>query len=147
MCIFDFSLRKPADSYWFKMSCVSCLVFICVHCFFLKIMKLYNDICFVCMNRLYFCRNFFLVDWCHKLLKNTTDLFFFKEKTLCIFCKVIYESIEKNIYFTTYFYKWVTNILKFYEVLFCTYCKGLLCLQKTVITLIFLHICIKLSQH
>ena len=39
------SLGKPIDSYWFKMSCLSFLVFICVHCFFLKMMKLYKDIC------------------------------------------------------------------------------------------------------
>ena len=39
------SLGKPIDSYWFKMSCLNYLVFICVHCFFLKMMKLYKDIC------------------------------------------------------------------------------------------------------
>ena len=38
-----FSLRKPIDSYWFKMYCY--LVFICVHCFFLKMMKFYKDNC------------------------------------------------------------------------------------------------------
>ena len=30
----------------------------------------------------------------------------------------------------TYRYIRVTDILKFFEVLFCTYCKGLLCLLK-----------------
>ena len=39
------------------------------------------------------------------------------------------------------------RIWKFYEILFCTYCKGLFCLQKTVIMVIFLCICIKHSQH
>ena len=45
------SLGKPIDSYWFKMSCLSCLVFICVHCFFLKMMKLYKDICSAWISR------------------------------------------------------------------------------------------------
>ena len=32
------------------------------------------------MNKLYFCQNFFLIDWCHKRLKNTIDLLlFYKE--------------------------------------------------------------------
>ena len=51
MCIFDFSFGKPIDSYWFEMSCLSCLVFICVHCFFLKMMKLYKDICSAWISR------------------------------------------------------------------------------------------------
>ena len=42
-----------------------------------------------------------------------------------------------------YLYIWVTDILKFYEVLFCAYCKGLFCL----VVLIFLCICIKHFQH
>ena len=29
------------------------------------------------MNKLYFCRIFFLTDWRHKCLKNTTDLLLF----------------------------------------------------------------------
>ena len=28
----------------------------------------------------------------------------------------------------TYLFMWVTDILKFYEVLFCSYCKDLFCL-------------------
>ena len=39
----------------------------------------------------------------------------------------------------------VTDILKFYEVLFCAYHKGLFCLLKTVVRLIFLCIFIKHS--
>ena len=31
-----FSLGKPIDSYWFKMSCLTCLIFNCIYCFFLK---------------------------------------------------------------------------------------------------------------
>ena len=46
-----FSLGKPTDSYWFKMSCLSFLVFICVHCFSLKMMKLYKDICSAWISR------------------------------------------------------------------------------------------------
>ena len=30
------SLGKPIDSHWLKMSCLNCLVFRCVYCFFLK---------------------------------------------------------------------------------------------------------------
>ena len=43
---------------------------------------------------------------------------------------VIYENVKKTAFILqqTYLYIRVTNILKFYEVLFCTYCKGLLCL-------------------
>ena len=47
------------------------------------------------------------------------------------FQKVIYENVEKKKTFIskqTYLEIWVTDILKFYEVLFCTYFKGLLCL-------------------
>ena len=29
------------------------------------------------MNKPYFCWNFFLIDWCHKRLKNTIDLLLF----------------------------------------------------------------------
>ena len=74
-----YSLGKPIDSYWFKMSCMSCLVFICVHCFFLEMMKLYKDMnaTSFCMNKPYFCWNCFLIDWRHKRLKNTIDLLLF----------------------------------------------------------------------
>ena len=43
------------------------------------------------------------------------------ENTSMDFWKVIYENVEKNPI-------WVKDILKFYEVLFCTYCKSLFCL-------------------
>ena len=32
----EISLGKPIDSYWFKMPGLTCLVFSCVYCFFLK---------------------------------------------------------------------------------------------------------------
>ena len=46
------------------------------------------------------------------------------------FQKVIYENVEKkNIHFIANISIYtVTDILKFYEVLFCTYCQGLFCL-------------------
>ena len=46
------------------------------------------------------------------------------------FRKVIYENVKKkNIHFTKNISIYtVRDILKFYEVLFCTYCKGLFCL-------------------
>ena len=47
------------------------------------------------------------------------------------FRKVIYENMKKKkkkkIMTNTSIYT-ITAILKFYEVLFCTYCKGLFCL-------------------
>ena len=45
------------------------------------------------------------------------------------FRKVIYENVKKkNSFQNKYIYIFVTDILKFYDVLFCTFCKGLLCL-------------------
>ena len=45
------------------------------------------------------------------------------------FQKVIDENLEKK---TSIHNKhiWFTDILKFYKVLFCTYCEGLFCLFK-----------------
>ena len=52
------------------------------------------------------------------------------------FQKVIYENVEKNFLFhNKHLHIRVTDILKFYEVVFCTYCKGLFCLWKAVIML------------
>ena len=62
------------------------------------------------------------------------------------FWKVIYENVEKKFHKHIYII-WVAEILKFYEVLFCTYRKGLFCLLKTVVMLIFLRISTKHSQH
>ena len=52
------------------------------------------------------------------------------ENTSMDFLKVIYENVEKNPFISqqTYLYLPVTDISKFSEVLFCTYCKGLFCL-------------------
>ena len=72
----QFSLGKPIDSYLFKMSCLSCLVFICVYCVFIKTMRLYKDICSAWIS-MYFCRIFFFIDWHHKCPKNTIDLLLF----------------------------------------------------------------------
>ena len=58
------------------MSCLSCLVFICVHCFWLKMMKLFKDICSAWISRTS-AEFFLLIDWRHKRLKNTTDLLLF----------------------------------------------------------------------
>ena len=55
---------------------------------------------------------------------------YFKENTSMDFQKVLSENAEKNAFISqqTYLRIWVTDMLKFDEVLFCTYCKGLLCL-------------------
>ena len=55
------------------------------------------------------------------------------------FWKVIYENVKKKkkkirTFISQQMYLYITDILKFYEVLFCAYCKGLFCL----VVLIFL---------
>ena len=57
-----------------------------------------------------------------------------------IFGKWFMKMPKKTLFISqqTYLSIWVRDILKFYEVFFCTYCKGLFCLQKTVVMLIFL---------
>ena len=69
------SLGKPIDSYWFKIFCLS-LFYICVNCFFLKMMKLYKDNSSAWISRTS-AEFFFLIGWNNKLLKNTIDLFLF----------------------------------------------------------------------
>ena len=88
---------------------------------------------------------FLLIDWCHKRLKNTIDLLLFYREHFYGFSMKMSE--KKFTSQQIYLYRRVTDIFKFYGVLFCTYCKDLFCLQKTVIMLIFLRICIKHSQH
>ena len=74
--IYHVSLGKPIDSHCFKMSCLTCLVFSCVYCFFLKTIKLHKYICSAWISRTSV-EFFFLTDWCHKRLKNTIDLLLF----------------------------------------------------------------------
>ena len=52
------------------------------------------------------------------------------ENTSMDLLKVICENVEKKTFVSqqAYLYLPVTDILKFSEVLFCTYCKGLFCL-------------------
>ena len=78
------------------------------------------------MNKLYFCQNFFLIDWCRKCLKNTIDLLLFYEEHFYGFSESdLWKHWKKPIYFLTNIsiYR-VTDTLKFYEVSFFTYCKG-----------------------
>ena len=58
------------------MSCLSCLIFISVYCFFPKMMKLCKGISSAWKSRT-FAEMFFLKDWRHKRLKNTIDLLLF----------------------------------------------------------------------
>ena len=53
--------------------------------------------------------------------------------------KVIYENIEKKTFILqqTYVYIGVTEILTFYEVLFCTYCKVCFVFEKQPLCLYF----------
>ena len=80
--------------------------------FFLKIMKLYKDICsahshkkwkvflflmtMICMNKSYLCRNFLLIDWHHKRLKNTIDLLLFYGEHFYRFLEIDLWKIEKK---------------------------------------------------
>ena len=55
--------------------------------------------------------------------------YYFTEDTSMDSRKVIYENVKKkNIPQLTYVYTGITDILKFCEVLFCAYYKGLICL-------------------
>ena len=60
---------------------------------------------------------------------------YFMESISMDFGKVIYENIEKKHSFhnKTHLYLW-SDILKFYEVLFCAYYKQPLCLYSFVHT-------------
>ena len=64
--------RSNHDCSW-KFHEFHCKTHLLESLFYLKIMKLYKDILF-CMNKPYFCRYLFLIDWRHKYLKNTIDL-------------------------------------------------------------------------
>ena len=103
--------------------------FLCWSLFFPENGKIISRRLF-CMNKSYFCRNFFLIDWCHKRLKNTIDLsLFYGEHFYGFLESDLWKRWKKTfILQQTHLYIQATDILKFYEVLFCTYCKGLFCL-------------------
>ena len=105
--------------------------------FFFKLMKLYNIIWYLfCMNKPYFCRNFFLIDWCHKRLKNKIDLLLFYEEHL------IYEKLKKkNIHFITNISIYIQSqtfwsFMKFYFVhivkVYFVFKEQLLCLYSSI---------------
>ena len=111
--------------------------------FFLKIMKLYKDICSAWKS----C-NF------AETFSAQIDVTNVSNRSIVILWRAgflvsdLWKHQKKNIHFiTNVSINTVTDILKFYEVLFCTYCKDLFCLWKTVIKLILLCIWIKHSQH
>ena len=121
----------------------------------LSSLKWWNHIkTFVLHEELYFCQILFLIDWCHKCLKNTIDLLLFYKEHFHGFPESDLWKCQKNIHFTTnisiytgdrhfkvlwsfiLYIHFTTNIstytghwhFTFHEVLFCTYCKGLFCL-------------------
>ena len=49
------------------------------------------------MNKQYFCRNFCLIDWRYKRLKNTTDLLLFYEEHFYGFSKSVYVKHKVSI--------------------------------------------------
>ena len=71
-CFLPDSSQKTIDSHWFKIFCLSCLIFSCVY-FFHKMMKFYKEICFVWINRTS-AENFFLTDWRHIPRKNKIEI-------------------------------------------------------------------------
>ena len=96
---------------------------------FLNMKKLYKDICSVWISRIF--AETFLIDWWYKCLKNTVDLLLFYEEHFYGFSESdLWKRWKKTLFISqqTYLYTRVTDLLKFYEVLFCTYFKGLLCL-------------------
>ena len=102
------------------MSCLSCLVFICVHCFFLKMRKLYKDICSASISRLS-AEFVFLIDWRHKRLKNTIDLLLLYGDHFHIFLESYLRKHQKKHSFHNkhiYIYRSQTfwSFIKFYFV-------------------------------
>ena len=77
------------------MCCLSCLVFICVHCLFLKLMKSYKDM--FCRNKSYLCQILFLIEWRHRRLKNTIDPLLFYGEHFCGFSEVKDSAIANCI--------------------------------------------------
>ena len=68
--------------------------------FSLKMIKLYRHL--FSMNKLYFCWNVFLIDWCHKHLKNTMDLLLFYRKHFYGFLESdLWKHWKKKSHFTT----------------------------------------------
>ena len=79
------------------------------------------------MNKPYFCQKLFLTDWRHKRLQNTIDLLLFYGEHFYRFSESDLRIRQKKTFISqqTYLYIQATDILKFYEVLFRTYFKGL----------------------
>ena len=74
--------------------------FLCWSLFFPENGKIISRRLF-CMNKSYFCRNFFLIDWCHKRLKNTIDLsLFYGEHFYGFLESDLWKRWKKNIHFT-----------------------------------------------
>ena len=92
------SLGKPIDFYWCKMSCLSSLVFICAHCFFLKMVKLCKDICSARISRTS-AESFFLIGCHHKTSqKCSTSVVILWGKLLWIFKSVIQSVGIENCF-------------------------------------------------
>ena len=116
--------------------------------FFIKNMKLYTGICSAWIS----CTSaeiFFPIDWHHKHQKNAIDLLLFYGEHCYGFSESDFKNIEKNPFISqqTSINKGHRHFEVLWSFIFCTYFKGLLCPQKTVIMLIFPCICIKHSQH
>ena len=132
---FQITAAKPIDSYWFEMSSLSCSVFICVHCFFLKMMKLYKDICSAWISRT--SADFFL----HMLKSETFQKY---NRSIFILRRWFLESDlqkrrkkQQHSFHNKHNYiVRVTDILKFYFVYIVKVClffkKQSLCLYSSV---------------
>ena len=77
----------------------------------------------------------FLIDWCLKRLKSTIYLLLFYREHFHGFsesdlwkCRKKKHSFHNRHINIGHLHIQATDILKFYEFLFCTYCKGFFCL-------------------
>ena len=108
--------------------------------FFLKVTKLYKVICsahshkkqkvflflmtIFCMNKLYFAKSFSSLT-SQTSQKCNRSIVILQRTILWIFRKWFMKTWRKKKIITNTSIYTITAILKFYEVLFCTYCKGL----------------------
>ena len=59
------------------------------------------------MDKLYLCQNIFFIDWCHKCLKNTTDLFLFYREHFYGFLESDLWKCWKKTFHNKYIYIYI----------------------------------------
>ena len=107
--------------------------------FSLKMIKLYKHL--FSMNKLYFCWNVFLIDWCHKHLKNTMDLLlFYREHFYGFLESDLWKHWKKKPFYNKHIYtcrsQTFWSFMKFYFVYILKVCfvfkKQSLCLYLSL---------------